>query len=305
MSASADASTASTAGSGGLSLEKRWRVHDGELTVYKHASSSTGGSMSFAVFLPPSALHGGVSVPVVYWLSGLTCTWENFAQKSGAFEHAAALGVAIVAPDTSPRGHAAIEGEAASWDFGLGAGFYVDATAAPWSAHYRMYTYVSAELPAVVRAHLGSAIDDSRASVMGHSMGGLGALLCHLKNHGRYRACSAFAPISNPSCCAWGVKAFTHFFGGDAGTRASWDEYDPTALVAKSGGGSLGPIFIEQGLADTFYPAQLLPDNFVRAANAAGVAVTYAPREGYDHSYFFIATYIREHLVRHAALLKA
>ena len=282
-------------------MEKRWRVHDGELTTYTHASASTATPMTFAVFLPPAAL-AGATVPVVYWLSGLTCTWENFASKAGAFSHAAALGLAIVAPDTSPRG-ANIDGEAASWDFGVGAGYYADAALAPWSAHYRMYSYVAEELPALVRAHF-PLIDSARASIMGHSMGGLGALLCALKNRGRYRACTAFAPIANPSRCPWGVKAFTAFFGADA--APAWGEWDPTVLVAAGagGGGPHTPISIEQGLADTFYPHQLLPDNFLAAAAAASVPVTYAAREGYDHSYYFVATFIGEHLAKHAALLK-
>lgn len=296
-------SVAPAAAAPALSLSKRWAHHDGELRVYSHASARTAGTMTFSLFLPRAALEAGAapaSIPVIYWLSGLTCTWENFSTKSGAFAHAAAHGVAIVAPDTSPRGHAAIPGEAEAWSFGLGAGFYVDASEAPWRAHYSMASYVASELPAVLAAAL-PVLSPSRRSLMGHSMGGLGALATALRQPGAYRAVSAFAPVAHPSAAPWGRKAFATLLGAD---EAAWRAYDPTALIAGYTGPPL-PIRIEQGGADEFLETQLLPQHFLDAAAAAGVPVTYTVRPGYDHSYFFISTFIGAHIAEHAALLRA
>jgi S-formylglutathione hydrolase len=273
-----------------MDLIKRWKTCGGELRRYTHASSSTGTQMTFAVFLPPTPSPGSSGAagraPVLYWLSGLTCTDENFSQKAGAaFPAAAGCGLAIVLPDTSPRGAdvGKIEGAAASWDFGVGAGFYVDATQAPWSANWRMQTYVTKELPALLRAHLGGELDVDRCSLSGHSMGGFGALQLALRHPGAYRSVSAFAPIAHPSACPWGKKAFTNYLGAD---EAAWAAYDPTELVK----GYTGPplhIKIIQGDADEFFTAgQLRPDEFCAAAKAAGVPVDYTLAEGYDHSYF-------------------
>ena len=284
-----------------MELIKSWKTCGGELRRYKHASAATAGAMTFAVFLPP----GAVSAPILYFLSGLTCSDENFSQKAGAaFPAAAAAGIAIVLPDTSPRGEAvaAIEGVAAAWDFGLGAGFYVDATQAPYAAHFRMATYVTEELPALLRAHLGAELDVGRAAISGHSMGGLGALACALRRPGAYRSASAFAPIAHPSACPWGRKAFSGFLGAD---EAAWAAYDPTALVAAYKGPALH-LKIVCGTADDFYKqGQLLPEDFAAAAKAAGVAVDLALEEGYDHSYFFVNSFIAEHVQHHAKHLKA
>jgi S-formylglutathione hydrolase len=238
----------------------------------------------------------------MFWLSGLTCTWENFSTKSGAFAHAAKHGIAIIAPDTSPRG-AGVDGETASWDFGAGAGFYVDATTPGWKENYRMYTYVTIELPAVLRSNL-PALDLSRQSIAGHSMGGLGALMVALKNPGMFRAVSAFSPIAHPSKAPWGIKAFSGYLGAES--EADWAAYDPTDLVAAYKGPRL-PIHIDQGTGDEWlHKGQLLPDDFLAAAaGVADVPVKYSSRDGYDHSYWYISTFIGEHIAEHAAALKA
>ena len=247
--------------------------------------------MRFGVFLPPQAETR--SVPLLYWLSGLTCTEENFIVKAGAQRVAAELGLAIVVPDTSPRG-LKIPGEAESYDFGLGAGFYVDATQAPWSRGYRMYSYVASELPRLVEAEF--PVDPARAGIFGHSMGGHGALTVALKNPERYKSVSAFAPISSPMRCPWGEKALAGYLGAD---RAAWREYDSTALIEARGWG--GPaLLVDQGTSDQFLESQLKPQLLEEACRRAGVALDLRLREGYDHSYFFIATFIEEHLRFHA-----
>lgn len=267
------------------------KVAGGLLGRYQHESISTNTPMTFAVFMPPQA--GDKPVPVLYWLSGLTCNDENFCQKAGAFKTAAALGLAIVCPDTSPRG-TDLPGEHDSWDLGSGAGFYLTATEAPWSGHYNMFDYVTQELPAVVEKEF--AVSDKR-SISGHSMGGHGALVCALKNPGMYQSVSAFAPISNPSKCPWGEKAFSHYLGSD---QAAWSAWDASELVAKAE--EKLPLLIDQGSADTFYiDGQLLPENLVAACHAAGHTVELRIQEGYDHSYFFISSFIDEHLQHHAA----
>jgi S-formylglutathione hydrolase len=262
--------------------------------VYRHAAQETRCAMRFGVFLPPQAQSG--RVPVLYWLSGLTCTEENFIVKAGAQRVAAELGLAIVVPDTSPRG-LGFPGEADSYDFGLGAGFYVDATQAPWASGYRMDSYVTRELPALVAAEF--PVDAQRTGIFGHSMGGHGALVLALRNPDKYRSVSAFAPIASPMRCPWGEKALAGYLGPD---RAAWREYDATALIADRGWKG-PPILVDQGTADGFLKDQLKPELLEEACSAAGVTLELRMRDGYDHSYFFIATFIEDHLRRHARAL--
>jgi S-formylglutathione hydrolase len=279
-----------------LNAVSRNRCFGGMQGVYTHAAETTHCSMRFGVFMPPQAQSA--RVPVLYWLSGLTCTEDNFIVKAGAQRVAAELGVAIVVPDTSPRG-LGYPGEADAYDFGLGAGFYVDATEAPWSEGYRMYSYVTNELPAYVERHF--AVVAGRAGIFGHSMGGHGALTIALKNPGRYRSVSAFAPIASPMRCPWGEKALTGYLGSD---RGRWREYDATALIADRGW--RGPaLLVDQGTSDPFIESQLKPELLRQACEQAGVALDLRLRDGYDHSYFFIATFIEEHLRFHARHLHA
>lgn len=261
---------------------------------FRHRSAVLGCDMVFAIYLPPQAEAG--PVPVLYWLSGLTCTDENFMQKASAQRLAAELGIAIVAPDTSPRGTGVPGDPDGAWDFGLGAGFYVNATEEPWRRHYRMYDYVVEELPALVEAHF--PVSDARA-ISGHSMGGHGALVCALKNPGRYRAVSAFAPIANPSACPWGEKAFARYLGAD---RARWLEWDACALIA--GTRERLPLLVDQGEADGFLAEQLRPEALRAACAAAGHPLNLRLQPGYDHSYYFIASFIDDHLRHHAAALR-
>jgi S-formylglutathione hydrolase len=270
------------------------RAFDGTQGVYRHASRATGTPMRFGIFLPPQSAT--TRVPVAYWLSGLTCTEDNFIAKAGAQRVAAALGLAIVVPDTSPRG-LGLPGEADAWDFGVGAGFYVDATEPPWRDHYRMYTYVVDELPALVAASF--PVDGSRASILGHSMGGHGALVIGLRNPARYRSISAFAPIAAPARVPWGVKALTGYLGAD---RAAWRAYDATALIEDRGWNG-PPLLVDQGTADPFLDTQLKPELLEAACASAGVPLVLNRRDGYDHSYFFIATFIESHLRFHAGVL--
>ncbi|KAI1143788.1 S-formylglutathione hydrol [Hypoxylon sp. FL0543] len=269
----------------------------GKLLKLQHQSTSTGTPMDVNLFLPPAALSGNTKVPVLIYLSGLTCTPQNCTEKGFFQAHAARRGIALVWPDTSPRG-ANIAGETDSWDFGAGAGFYVDATREPWSKHYRMETYVSEELPEALFAAFGSLLDGDRVSITGHSMGGHGALTLYLKNPGKYRSVSAFAPIANPSRCPWGQKAFAGYLGAD---EEAWKRHDATELVKSWKGGDLKAL-IDVGTGDNFYKAgQLLPENFEKAAQEAGVQgleVRYQP--DYDHSYFFMSTFSGDH-VEHAA----
>jgi S-formylglutathione hydrolase len=259
--------------------------------VYSHEAHETGSVMRFGVFLPPQA--EGRSVPVLYWLSGLTCTEENFIVKAGAQRVAAELGLAIVVPDTSPRG-LKIPGEAESYDFGLGAGFYVDAVQAPWSRGYRMYTYVVKELPGVIESNF--PVDPARTGIFGHSMGGHGALTIALKNPDTYKSVSAFAPICSAMRCPWGEKALTGYLGAD---RALWRDYDATALVETRGW--KGPAFlVDQGTSDQFIETQLKPELLREACSRAGVPLDLRLQAGYDHSYFFIASFIEDHLRFHA-----
>ncbi|MEO8848581.1 MAG: S-formylglutathione hydrolase [Casimicrobiaceae bacterium] len=272
----------------------RNRMFGGMQDVYTHFSTSTRSPMRFALYLPPQA--AGARVPALMWLSGLTCNEENFTFKAGAQRAAARLGLALIVPDTSPRG-LAIPGVRDASDFGEGASFYVDATVAPWVEHYRMYSYVSAELPDLVAAHF--QVDTARMGICGHSMGGHGALVVALRNPERFASVSAFAPITSPMHTPWGDKAFSGYLGSD---RAAWRDYDATELIASRGWRG-PPLRIEQGDADPFLASQLKPQLFAAACADAGVALDLRQREGYDHSYYFIATFIDEHLRMHADVL--
>lgn len=266
----------------------------GWLKRYKHQSKVLDCEMIFAIYLPPAAEDN--KVPLLWWLSGLTCTDENFMQKAGAQRVAAELRLAIVCPDTSPRS-TNLPGEHDSYDFGSGAGFYLNATQAPWNQHYRMYDYVTQELPALVRQHFPL---NGKESICGHSMGGHGALICALKNPGRYQSVSAFAPICNPTQCPWGEKGFTGYLGED---REQWKQWDACELI-RSQGSNL-PILVDQGDADNFYTAgQLKPEALKAVCEVAGVELNLRMQPGYDHSYFFIASFIEEHLRYHAGSLE-
>lgn len=269
----------------------------GEQAVWRHASKALSCDMRFAIFTPPADRHGKGPYPTLYWLSGLTCTEENFTVKAGAQRIAAELGLMIVAPDTSPRGEGVPDLAPKTYDFGLGAGFYLDATEAPWRVHYRMYSYIVDELPALVAASFPS--DAARTGIAGHSMGGHGALTIHLKNQKKFRSCSAFSPIVAPSSVPWGRKAFMHYLGAD---EAKWAPYDAVRLLEDKGA-SAASILIDQGTADQFLAEQLRPELFAAAAKKAGQKLTLNMREGYDHSYFFIATFIEDHLRWHAQAL--
>lgn len=248
--------------------------------------------MKFGIYLPPQAENN--KVPVVYWLSGLTCTEQNFITKAGAQRVASELGLIVVAPDTSPRG-VNIEGEDDSYDFGSGAGFYVDATEEKWKNNYRMYSYITSELPKVINSNFNTKPD--KVSIFGHSMGGHGALICALKNPGQFCSVSAFAPISNPIQAPWGIKAFTGYLGTD---QSKWKEYDATELVKSYQGPQLN-VLVDQGASDNFYvEKQLLPENFKAATVANNVDMVLRMQEGYDHSYYFIATFVEDHLRHHA-----
>lgn len=269
----------------------------GEQAVWKHASPALGCDMRFAVFTPPTEVHGPGPWPTLFWLSGLTCTEDNFTVKAGAQRASAELGLMIIAPDTSPRGDHVPDLDPKTYDFGKGAGFYVDATEAPWSANYRMYSYIADELPALIAAHFPA--DPARFGVFGHSMGGHGALTVHLKHPDKFRSCSAFAPIVAPSSVPWGQKAFGHYLG--AGENR-WADYDATRLLA-SRGPSAAHLLIDQGTSDQFLAEQLRPELFAEAARLAGQTLTLRMQQGYDHSYFFIATFIEDHLRWHKAAL--
>lgn len=258
---------------------------------FSHTSKVLDCGMHFSVYLPPAAEHG--PVPVLYWLSGLTCTDENFVQKAGAQQYAAQHGVAIVAPDTSPRGEGVPDDPQAAYDFGLGAGFYVNATQAPWSRHYRMYDYVVDELPALVCANL--PIDGERAGIFGHSMGGHGALTIALKNPAQFRSVSAFAPICSPLNCPWGEKALGNYIGED---HQAWRQYDSTELVREAQ--QRLPILVDQGTADNFLESQLKTELLEQACAESAYPATIRMQAGYDHSYFFIASFMGEHIAFHA-----
>ncbi len=263
---------------------------------YRHDSAVLGCRMRFAVYLPPQAASGQ-PVPVLYWLSGLTCTDENFMQKAGALRVAAELGIAIVAPDTSPRGDDVADD--AGYDLGQGAGFYVNASEAPWMRHYRMYDYVSQELPALIAAHFPVS---GRRAIAGHSMGGHGALVCALKRPQDYVSVSAFSPIANPLNAPWGQKAFSAYLGDN---RAAWQEWDASVLMAAAAADAQLPARVDIGLADGFLAEQLQPEALERAAAASGYPLQLHRHDGYDHSYYFIASFIEAQLRFHAAHLFA
>ncbi|MBW2425575.1 MAG: S-formylglutathione hydrolase [Deltaproteobacteria bacterium] len=266
------------------------RCFGGRQRILRHGSEATGTPMRLSVFLPPAAESG--RVPVLYFLSGLTCTEENFTVKAGAQRYAAEHGLALVAPDTSPRG-LDLPGEHDDWDFGSGAGFYVNASEAPWKDHYRMYEYVTEELPRLVAE--SEPIEIERAAISGHSMGGHGALVIGLRNRERYASISAFAPIVSPTRCPWGERAFSAYLGTD---RAGWAEWDASLLVAQSPHPQ--PILVDQGSADGFLEEQLKPELFEAACRQSGQALALRIQEGYDHSYYFIASFIGDHIA-HAA----
>jgi S-formylglutathione hydrolase len=267
----------------------------GRIGFYSRPSDVLGLQARFAVFLPAQAM-AGKSVPALYALAGLTCTEETFVTKSGALRFAAAHGLAVVAPDTSPRG-AGIPGEDEDWDFGTGAGFYLDATEAPWSTQYRMGTHVSRELPGWIESDF--PIDGDRRGITGHSMGGHGALVLALREPERWASVSALAPIANPSAVPWGEKAFGRYLGAD---RTQWAAHDATVLL-RAGHTHPTSILVDQGEADQFLSSQLHPDTLEQAARAAGQALTLRRHAGYDHSYWFIQTVIADHLSHHAAIL--
>jgi S-formylglutathione hydrolase len=264
--------------------------------VYAHASAETGTRMTFAVFLPPQAEAPGAKLPVLWYLSGLTCTHANVMDKGEYRRTAAELGVIIVCPDTSPRGDEVPDDE--GYDFGKGAGFYVDATAEPWRANFRMYAYVTQELPAIVAANFPA--DMARQAITGHSMGGHGALTIALKHPDRFRGVSAFAPISAPMDCPWGHKALGGYLGDD---RASWRAYDATALIED--GARVSEILVDQGAADNFLVDQLKPELLQAACEKAGIPLRLRMQPGYDHSYFFISTFMDDHIRWHADRLFA
>ena len=273
-----------------VSINQKVRCAEGEVLFCQHPSVSCDGPMRFSVFLPPQAERG--PVPVLYWLSGLTCSEENFMIKAGAQRYAAEHGIMLVAPDTSPR-DTGIPGENESWDFGSGAGFYVDATHEPWSKNYRMYSYVVDELPALINRTW--SINPDRVAVSGHSMGGHGALVVGLRNPDTYRSISAFAPICAPMSCPWGVKAFSGYLGND---REAWSAYDACHLLTQAD--KVPPIYVDQGAEDGFLNEQLKPESLSAVCQERGVKASINIRAGYDHSYYFVSSFIGEHITWHA-----
>jgi S-formylglutathione hydrolase len=269
------------------------KLFAGRQIKYQHHSDSVKGVMHFSVYLPPAAERQ--KVPVLYWLSGLTCTDENFSVKAGAQRVAAELGIALVIPDTSPRGEKVADD--AAYDLGQGAGFYVNATQEPWAEHYQMYDYISRELPALVEAHLPVT---SVKAISGHSMGGHGALVIALREQGAYRSVSAFSPICQPTECDWGRKALTAYLGSD---QSQWLQYDASFLLAQRQ--STLPMLIDQGEADQFYPSQLRTQSLIEANQRSQSGAQIRLQSGYDHSYFFISSFIEEHLRFHARHMKS
>ncbi|WP_334193333.1 S-formylglutathione hydrolase [Pararhodobacter sp.] len=267
----------------------RWRSHGGWQEVWRHDSAETETPMEFSIFLP----DGEGPMPVVWYLSGLTCSWANVTEK-GEFRAACARhGLIFVAPDTSPRGEGVPDDAEGAYDFGLGAGFYVDATEEPFARNYRMRSYLEKELPALLAGHF--PVDMARQSITGHSMGGHGALTLALRNPGRFRSVSAFAPIVAPSSCPWGQKALGGYLGPDP---AGWAEYDAVRLI--EGGARVPALKVDQGAADGFLDGQLMPERLLAACEAAGQPLEYGLHEGYDHSYYFISSFLSDHLDWHA-----
>ncbi|MDJ0615494.1 MAG: S-formylglutathione hydrolase [Calothrix sp. MO_192.B10] len=276
-----------------LNLKAEYKLFDGKLGFYSHLSACCNGEMRFAIYQPPQAKSQ--NVPILYFLSGLTCTEENFMVKAGAQRLAAKYGLMLVVPDTSPR-NTGTAGEDEEWDFGTGAGFYVDAEQKPWVNHYQMYSYVVRELPDLIAANF--PVEPSRQGIFGHSMGGHGALVCALRNPQQYKSVSAFAPIVAPMHCPWGEKTLSRYLGED---RESWRAYDASELIRQ--GKFHSPILIDQGTADEFLAEQLLPAVFEQACEEVNQPLTLRYQEGYDHSYYFIATFIEDHIRHHAIAL--
>ena len=274
-----------------VEIIQQHRVHGGTVSYCRHASAATGTPMRFSVFVPQAS----GPVPYLIWLSGLTCTEDNFTTKAGAYAAAAKAGVAIVAPDTSPRGEGVADDPA--YDLGQGAGFYVDAVQAPWAPHFRMETYVVTDLISAVEGAF--PLDPARRGMFGHSMGGHGALTLTLRHPERFKSVSAFAPICSPTRCAWGQKAFAAYLGDD---QAAWREHD-AALLIEAGAARVSEILVDQGTADNFLAEQLKPELLKAACETAGVALTLRMQEGYDHSYFFISSFVADHVAWHAARL--
>ena len=277
------------------SIRSEQRLFDGVQGFYEHQSEACAGPMRFAVYLPPAA-RSGRPVPALYYLAGLTCTEETFVIKAGAQRVAAELGIAVVTLDTSPRS-ARFAGDDEAWDFGQGAGFYLDATRAPWSSAYRMHRYVTEELPALLESEF--PISSEVRSLFGHSMGGHGALTLALRHPERYRSVSAFAPIVAPSQVPWGRKAFEGYLGSDATSWAEWD----TVELLRAGHSFPGTLLVDQGTADKFLERELRPELLEAACDAAAQPLTLRRHDGYDHSYYFIATFVESHLRFHAAAL--
>lgn len=276
-----------------LKLNSQYACFGGKVQFYSHFSEVCNSEMKFSVYIPPQAQSE--PVPVLYFLSGLTCTEENFMTKAGAQQFAAKYGVMLVAPDTSPR-NTGTAGEEDDWDLGTGAGFYVNATEIPWRSHYNMYSYIVNELPHLIAENF--SVKSDRQGIFGHSMGGHGALVCALRNSDRYCSVSAFAPIVAPIQCPWGQKAFSHYLGQNS---ELWKTYDASELIQTNPFPSL--ILIEQGTADTFLEKQLMPQIFEQACDRVGQALNLRMQEGYDHSYYFISTFIEDHVRHHAEQL--
>jgi S-formylglutathione hydrolase len=279
-----------------MDIEKvsEYRCFWGLQQRYRHHSEVLGCDMHFSIFIPPQVAER--NVPLLYWLSGLTCTDENFVIKAGAQRYASEHGIAIIAPDTSPRGEDVPDDPDGAWDFGLGAGFYVNATRDPWAKHYRMYDYVVDELPAIVDEHF--EVDNRNVSIFGHSMGGHGALTIALKNPDRFRSVSAFSPIVSPSTIPWGQKAFGNYFGDD---KELWAEHDACELIRQ--GGKQVPMMIDQGLADEFLEEQLQTKLLEKACGETDYHPTVRYQPGYDHSYYFIASFMGSHIAFHSQAL--
>jgi S-formylglutathione hydrolase len=279
-----------------LNLLADTRVHGGQLQRFEHYSAACNSNMVGAIFLPSSI--NNKAAPVLYWLSGLTCSDENFSQKAGAFALAEELGLVLVMPDTSPR-NLGLPKEDDSYDLGSGAGFYVNATQQPWAENYHMFDYINEELPAFISSHF--AVTEQR-SISGHSMGGHGALISALKQPGVYASVSAMAPISSPSLCPWGTKAFTAYLGTD---KATWAAWDANQLIQANQAQGIAPqeLFICQGDADPFYQEQLRPEVFAATCDGVNYPLLYQCRAGYDHSYYYISSFIGEHLRYHARYL--
>ena len=277
-----------------ITLVSEHACYGGVQRFYRHESRETRGPMKFSAYLPPQARSG--KVPALYFLSGLTCTEETFCIKSHAQQSAAELGLMLISPDTSPR-EPRIPGDADHWDFGYSAGFYLDAIQAPWSQNYRMYSYVARELPEIVAAHLPAR--PGATGIFGHSMGGHGALTLALRNPSLYKSVSAFSPIAAPSQSPWGQKAFSNYLGAD---KQAWRDYDATELVARKA--YPGPILIDQGSADQYLAAELLPEKFAAAAAKSGQRLNLRMQPGYDHGYYFIQSFMAEHLRHHAEQLR-